>query len=162
MKKIIISLGGSLIVPDKIDTVFLSKFKDLINKYASKLSIYNLSSAELSLLIEQGALNSPLIIKELALSLEPALKNHRVDVLALGCTHYSLVMPAIKKVIAPDIQIIDSSMVIIKQIKEILKSKTINQKNKGKSLYFTTGNTTAINKISNSLFNNRLVFHSTN
>ena len=51
----------------------------------------------------------------MALSLEPVLKNHGVDVLALGCTHYSLVTPAIKKVIAPDIQIIDSSMVIIKQ-----------------------------------------------
>lgn len=37
MKKVIvISLGGSLIVPDEIDTVFLEKFKEVIKKNISK------------------------------------------------------------------------------------------------------------------------------
>ncbi|HLC49949.1 MAG TPA: UMP kinase [Candidatus Nanoarchaeia archaeon] len=35
-KTFIISLGGSLIVPDKIDAVFLNKFKVLIEKYSKK------------------------------------------------------------------------------------------------------------------------------
>lgn len=33
MQKIVISLGGSVIVPDKIDMTFLKKFRDLIKKY---------------------------------------------------------------------------------------------------------------------------------
>ena len=33
MKTIIISLGGSIIVPDQIDTAFLNKFKELIEKF---------------------------------------------------------------------------------------------------------------------------------
>ena len=33
MKKIVISLGGSLIVPDKVDFEFLDKFKDILRKY---------------------------------------------------------------------------------------------------------------------------------
>src|SRR3989344_3317358 len=35
-KKIIISLGGSLIVPDDFDTKFLSEFKKLIESYLKK------------------------------------------------------------------------------------------------------------------------------
>jgi uridylate kinase len=33
MKKVVISLGGSVIVPDEVDTNFLKKFKGLIKKY---------------------------------------------------------------------------------------------------------------------------------
>jgi uridylate kinase len=33
MKKVVISLGGSVIVPDKVDNNFLKKFKSLIKKY---------------------------------------------------------------------------------------------------------------------------------
>ncbi|MAG39276.1 UMP kinase [Candidatus Woesearchaeota archaeon] len=36
MKIFVISLGGSLIVPDEIDVVFLKKFKSLIEKYVKK------------------------------------------------------------------------------------------------------------------------------
>jgi len=35
-RSVVISVGGSLIVPEKINTVFLSSFRDLILKYASK------------------------------------------------------------------------------------------------------------------------------
>lgn len=35
-KTIVMSLGGSVIVPDKIDVNFLKKFKKMINKYADK------------------------------------------------------------------------------------------------------------------------------
>ncbi len=33
MKKIVISLGGSVVIPDKLDIDFLKKFKNLISKY---------------------------------------------------------------------------------------------------------------------------------
>jgi len=36
MKTIVMSLGGSVIVPDKIDVSFLKNFKKMINKYTSK------------------------------------------------------------------------------------------------------------------------------
>ena len=36
MKTIVISLGGSLIVPDKIDIPFLRKFREIINKHKTK------------------------------------------------------------------------------------------------------------------------------
>ena len=35
-KTFVISLGGSLIVPDKIDVNFLKRFRDVIGKYAKK------------------------------------------------------------------------------------------------------------------------------
>lgn len=36
MKTIVLSLGGSLIWPDDLDTVFLEKFRQLISRYAKK------------------------------------------------------------------------------------------------------------------------------
>jgi uridylate kinase len=36
MKTIVISLGGSLIIPDKVDYKFLEQFKTIINKYKKK------------------------------------------------------------------------------------------------------------------------------
>ncbi len=36
MKKVVISLGGSVIVPDKVDYKFLNQFKKLILKFANK------------------------------------------------------------------------------------------------------------------------------
>ena len=39
MKKIVISLGGSVIVPDKLDVGFLRRFKALIGKYSKKSKV---------------------------------------------------------------------------------------------------------------------------
>ncbi len=36
MKTIVISLGGSVIVPDKVDFVYLNRFKDIIKKFSKK------------------------------------------------------------------------------------------------------------------------------
>ncbi len=36
MKTIIISLGGSIIIPDKIDVEFLKKFKKIIYEFVDK------------------------------------------------------------------------------------------------------------------------------
>ena len=36
MKTVVISLGGSIIVPDKVDVSFLKKFKALVSKYVKK------------------------------------------------------------------------------------------------------------------------------
>ena len=40
MKTIVISLGGSVIVPKDIDTNFLKKFKQLILKFPHRFAIY--------------------------------------------------------------------------------------------------------------------------
>lgn len=39
MKKVVISLGGSVIVPDKVDYKYLKKFKELILKFSKKNKI---------------------------------------------------------------------------------------------------------------------------
>mgnify|MGYP000061571883 CR=1 FL=1 len=36
MKTVILSLGGSVIVPDKVDVAFLKNFKKIIEKYTKK------------------------------------------------------------------------------------------------------------------------------
>ncbi len=39
LRKIVISLGGSLIVPDEIDSAFLKKFKEIILEHDEKFVI---------------------------------------------------------------------------------------------------------------------------
>jgi glutamate racemase len=39
-----------------------------------------------------------------------------IDTLVLGCTHYPFLAPLIKKIIGPDVEIIDTSEAVVKQL----------------------------------------------
>ncbi len=53
-----------------------------------------------------------------------------IDTLVLGCTHYPFLLPLIRKILGSDIQIIDTSAAVIKQLTrkleefELLQSPT--------------------------------------
>ena len=60
-----------------------------------------------------------------------------VDTIILGCTHYSLVKPIIKKEY-PNAQIIDSSEVLVNRFLKKLESMDYNSANKGTIKVITT------------------------
>ena len=126
--------------------------KMLIDQYGSDLVIHNLSSENLSILVEAGKTTGPEITKELRKDLESVRKDNKVDVLALGCTHYPFASTAMKEVIARDIQIIDSSADTIEQIHEMAKLNEENPRKDGSVQYFTSGNPAKLNQIAKRLF----------
>jgi glutamate racemase len=54
-----------------------------------------------------------------------ALKENGVQLLILGCTHYSFLTPTIKKLFAEDIAIVDSSLELAKAIQKKMASRCI-------------------------------------
>jgi glutamate racemase len=46
-----------------------------------------------------------------------------IDYLVLGCSHYPYLIPQIKKILPPHIQIIDSGEAVARQTKNVLQEK---------------------------------------
>ena len=73
-------------------------------------------------LIENGQLDSAEIQNKLKSYLEPMIAAN-MDYLVLGCSHYPYLIPAIKKILPPHIQIIDSGEAVARQTLAVLKEK---------------------------------------
>lgn len=90
-------------------------------------------------LVEQGKINeTEELLKQY---LEPMLKQN-VDNIVLGCTHYPMLIPIIKKIIPNNIAIIDSGEAVAKQTKNILTQQQLlaTQSYTKKHQFFTNGN----------------------
>jgi glutamate racemase len=93
-------------------------------------------------LVEEDFLSHPateLVIREY---MQPILKK-QIDTVILGCTHYPMLLPAIQKVLGPEIHIIDSASVCAKKVVfELEKQKlTRNLLQKGKRKYYASDDT---------------------
>ncbi|OOV29032.1 glutamate racemase [Flavobacterium sp. LM5] len=73
-------------------------------------------------LIESGNMNSPEMTQLLNEYLQPMI-NANIDYLVLGCSHYPYLIPQIKKILPPHIQIIDSGEAVAKQTQNVLNEK---------------------------------------
>ncbi len=89
-------------------------------------------------LIEAGKVNSEETKKLLETYLEPMLAAG-MDYLVLGCTHYPYLIPVLKEMIPPHVEILDSGAAIAKQTMAILKENNLlaNPDKKGNHLFYT-------------------------
>ncbi|WP_374398711.1 glutamate racemase [Flavobacterium sp.] len=89
-------------------------------------------------LIENGDMNSAEMEELLKSYLNPMVEKN-IDYLVLGCSHYPYLIPQIKKIIPPQIKIIDSGEAVAKQTQKILEqSHLLNLTNKKSSQIFYT------------------------
>lgn len=73
-------------------------------------------------LVEEGQVNRKIAFDVARQYLKP-LKNNHVDTLILGCTHYPLLKPVIRKIMGRDIILIDSAIQVANEVKEILRKE---------------------------------------
>lgn len=99
-------------------------------------------------LIEEGKIESPQMYVLLQKYLKPMVKNN-IDYLVLGCSHYPYLIPQIKKIIPPHIQIIDSGEAVAKQTKNVLQQfKLLNtQNNQPTNIFYTNANPAVLQNI---------------
>jgi len=71
-------------------------------------------------LIEEGWLNSDVTDKVLMQYLQPLLDDG-VDTLVLGCTHYPLLRPAIRRLLGSDVALVDSAENCATAVRELLE-----------------------------------------
>ena len=98
-------------------------------------------------LVEEGWLTNKETESILRNYLE-SFKTKKIDTLVLGCTHYPLLKPLIKKIL-PKVTIIDSAMEMAKTVRAILEARdmTAQRNNRSKSEFFVTDTPDTFNKV---------------
>ena len=95
-------------------------FSQTIDKYQN-VKIIEQVGYGLVQLIENGTINSKEMHQLLKTYLQPMIEAN-IDYLVLGCSHYPYLIPQIKKILPPSIQIIDSGEAVAKQTQNVLES----------------------------------------
>jgi glutamate racemase len=89
---------------------------------------------------EEGLLAGK-IVEEMARQYLKPLKDSRVDTVILGCTHYPLLKPVIKKVMGSSVELIDSAKQVAIEVKNILSAEGIcDVKHKGSHKFYVSDN----------------------
>jgi glutamate racemase len=89
---------------------------------------------------EEGWLTGEVVLDVARSYLKP-LKDARVDTVILGCTHYPLLKPVIRKVMGPNITLIDSAKQVAVEVKKILSGEGLLERGtKGRQRFFVSDN----------------------
>lgn len=121
-------------------TLASTLFHNTSKIHASGIIIIEQEGKGLVELIEAGKQQSQETEALLREFMQPMLRVG-IDCLVLGCTHYSYIIPALKKIIPPNVLIIDSGYAVAKQTQNVLeKNNLLNTKNRlSKHLFYSNG-----------------------
>ena len=106
-------------------------------------------------LVEAGRLEGGLVEDIVRKSVEPLLEpGVDIDTLLLGCTHYPLLGPVIRRAVGPDMSIIDSASATASALAGLLEIHALNAPadQKARHLQLTTGDVAAFSAIAERLF----------
>ncbi len=90
--------------------------------------------------VEEGWLSGNVVLSVARDYLKP-LKDSGVDTVILGCTHYPLLKPVIKKVLGEEVTLIDSAKQVAIEVKKILSQEgLLNRGRRGKHKFYVSDN----------------------
>jgi glutamate racemase len=121
-------------------TVTSGSFIREIDKIGKNMKIYQKACPLLVPIVEAGEHNSKVVEIMLKKYLQPLLAK-KIDTLVLGCTHYGILEPKIKKIVGKNINIISESKIIAKKLKDYLKRHPEIEKKlvrDGKQVFYST------------------------
>ncbi|QWX84127.1 glutamate racemase [Cellulophaga sp. HaHaR_3_176] len=101
-------------------TLSSALFNNTSNAYSKGITIIEQDGEGLVPLIEAGLVNS-IETRQLLLKYITPMVEQGIDHLVLGCTHYPYLIPVLKGLMPPHIQIIDSGEAVAKQTKNVLE-----------------------------------------
>ena len=114
-------------------TINSGAYKKYIHKYDKKVKVYSQCCPLFVPLVEEGWFDCK-VTKDVATKYLTELKQKNIDSIVLGCTHYPLLKPMIRKVMGESVVLIDSAKQVAQQVKAILKKENLISGNKSKGL----------------------------
>ncbi|MBM3255614.1 MAG: glutamate racemase [Candidatus Omnitrophica bacterium] len=97
--------------------------------------------------VEEDWLNGKVVL-EVARSYLKPLKDGRVDTAILGCTHYPLLKPVIRKVLGKKVILIDSARQVAMEVKKILaQDSQLNKKRVSRHRFYVSDNPEGFSKL---------------
>ncbi|KKM08990.1 glutamate racemase [Clostridiales bacterium PH28_bin88] len=81
-------------------------------------------------LVESGETNSGKV-RQVAREYLAPLMDQGIDTLILGCTHYPFLVPVLKEVLGPDVNLVDPAWETVRQLGRLLEEKGLTGRDKG-------------------------------
>jgi len=121
-------------------TIRSRAYENEIKALDPKIKVTALSCPLFVPFAEEGLLDGNAVLEVARNYLKP-LKEAKVDTVILGCTHYPLLKPVIKKVLGPEVKLIDSAKQVAMEVKRILSAENIlSRSRKGKRRFYVSDN----------------------
>jgi glutamate racemase len=129
-------------------TIKSHAYKIALQSINGSVEVSGLACPKFVPLVESGEYDGPVAQKVVAETLLP-LKNKGLDTLILGCTHYPLLEPLIKKVMGNGVSVISSGEETAREVSSILYFNDLLTRNNvvPDHQYFTTGSSRIFSKI---------------
>ena len=105
-------------------TVSSGAYEKAIKKISPRYSVFTQACPLFVPLVEEGWADKEVTKTVTEIYLKP-LKKNRIDTLILGCTHYPILADVVKKVMGPQVVLVDSAREIAKEAKEILDASSL-------------------------------------
>lgn len=138
---------GIISTPATSESSYLA---DLITSHALGIKVINIGCTGLENAVEKGDINSKEVASLLKKYLEP-ITMAGADTIVLGCTHYPFLKTKIAKHVGPDVKILDSGKAIAKRTQDLLNKSSSLNTHRGKSYYFTTGDSNDFSRVASIL-----------
>ena len=127
-------------------------YHTLVEKFARDVNIFTHTCPGLVEAIESGEIatqNTRLILQQ---ALLPMI-DKGADTIVLGCTHFPFVVPMIKRIVGPDVTVIDPSPAIARRVSFLLSELNLIQRYSSKSeiIFSTTGKPERFKRVIHSL-----------
>lgn len=128
---------GVLATHGTLESEHFHRTKD---RFTSDVNVFTQVGEGLVDAIERGYLNTDYLETILRGHLN-VLNENPMDYLVLGCTHYPLLIPSIKRILGDNIKIIDSGEAVAKQTEKVLREQNLisGVEGVGKHKLYTTG-----------------------
>ena len=115
-------------------------FASVVERFAGNVNVLKQPCPGLVQQIEAGELESPATEEMLRGWLGPMLAAG-MDELVLGCTHYPFVLPLLRRICGPEVNVIDPAPAVARQTQRVLANANLLNaaQTPGTLAYFTTG-----------------------
>jgi glutamate racemase len=132
-------------------------YASVVERFAHGVTVLQDTCPGLVQEIEAGQLDSGAAYAILERSLRPMLAQG-IDTVVLGCTHYPFAIPLIEEIVGPRVRVIDPAPAVARQVRRMLEvdNAVAHGPEAGWGRYYTSGDTTALEKLLPSLIGERI------
>jgi glutamate racemase len=129
-------------------------YSSVVERFAHDVEIFKDTCSGLVAQIEKGNLEGMETRFILERALFPMLKKN-IDTVVLGCTHYPFVIPLIKEIVGEEINVIDPTSAIVRQVSRVLNENGLSDESlvNGQVSIFTSSDIEKMKLILLKLFN---------
>jgi glutamate racemase len=100
-------------------TIHSGAYEAAIHRVDPRIKVFSHSCPLFVPLVEEGWLNGSVCLEVAEKYLQP-LKRQRIDTLILGCTHYPLLSSTLRKVLGPQVVLVDSTQQTAAEVRGVL------------------------------------------